>query len=603
MKRFIAIFLGCVMVVLSQSEDEYVEKTSIFRFAGRSSVIHEFIRQQNNKARFHVIFIVSAPRSFFWGEALIGKLSEDLQKAKFSGSVSAIVRGKRYYADYAYVRANQWKCRVVIDTTGVLLKPINAWEPSLPWMTVWDSTGTLWWWAQVNHAPTGDKLSYFMDSLNATNSPLLPRGYLQTVRKQFHAISVGTPEVSCPIVEMVSRVRLQDDSTTMTGQLFSPVFSSDGRWFAALDFYTQGIRVFDVSKGSQAAHIVANPAASRGRTWFLIDSEYKAIKRYLVGNLCQPQFQDSLLWTIQISAYVRHFSAENIGIDKCYYILAYEPPFQKIVQIAEFQPMTRTYCTGDYCAEGTFHPGSGFVLGKENFYLPFRRGYLAMGSDTLLARNPFENPIADSFYTYAPLYGAFNLATGMFRDSTLGVLDEAIGKKHGLGLAVHGAEHLSCDQTNGLCGWVQWLVPEVQLSDGRTIKLKHYWNAGMLDTNRLSRRTAVPKAREVEYLLDSAGARVQRVILTPSSVFVLWKVKELGFPLDMPERGYWILQQYDLGTATLVAEVQLPRQYLGQGFIDIAYDASRKKIAGLYQSSLETSLVYFSLHDVSHHDK
>lgn len=41
--------------------------------------------------------------------------------------------------------------------------------------------------------------------------------------------------------------------------------------------------------------------------------------------------------------------------------------------------MTRTYCTGEYCANGTFYPGGGFVLSKERFTSLFAAATLQWG--------------------------------------------------------------------------------------------------------------------------------------------------------------------------------------------------------------------------------
>lgn len=608
MKKVCFLFCAlCVSVVLSQNDDEYAEQIYMFRFSGRSDAIRQYLQRQKEQARFHAIFIVSAPRSFVWGEAIIKELASQLRKAKFGGSISAIVRGRRYYADVEYVRSNKWNIPTLVDTDGALLKAINAWDPQLPFLTIWDSAGTLWWWSTLDNPPTGKKLRSLLDSIAKSAEPLLSRQYVSSVRKPFHAESVGYDAVPCPVAKPLLRVRLQDDSTTALGRLTAAEMSSNGQWLAAFDFYKYSVRLFEIPSGKMIRHLQADTSAGRGRSWYAPNWLYHSHKQYLWNALTQPQFVDSMLWTIQVSSYIRHFSSfpsdTMTGIDKCYYIVAYDPVSGDRIAAAEFIPMTRTYCTGEYCAEGTFHPGSGFIVGKGRFYLPFRRGYLSMGSDTSIAHNPYENPIADTFYTYAPLYGAFSTETGKFLDSTIGILDEAIGRKYGLGLAIHLADHLSCDPHSGLCAWVQWLVPEIQLSDGRRIPLKHYWNGGMLDTINMSRRTTVPSAREVTYILDSAGAKVSKVMLTPQGVFVVWRVKQRGFPLDATEHGHWVVQQYDIASHMLVAESQVPRDYDGQQLVSITYDRARQQVCGLYQSARETSVVYFSLHNVSHHDK
>ncbi len=311
--------------------------------------------------------------------------------------------------------------------------------------------------------------------------------------------------------------------------------------------------------------------------------------------LTQPAWDDTVLITLQVNTFIKSFGPDYTIVGKKYYVLGYYPPNWRISRGAMFEPFTRTFCTGDYCAEGTFYVGGGFVLSKERFYVPFRRGYLAMGSDSNMVKNPYENPLRDTFYTYAPLYGAFSLQTGEFLDSTVGELNEKIGQRYGLGLAFPDPWHMSCDQQTALCAWVQWLSDAIELSEVRRIPLRHYWNPSMLDTTSAKRRSAVPKAREVRYILDSAGAKVVRVLLTPSSVYVLWKVKEHGFALNDREHGFYVLQEYDRTVGTFKGQWQLPARYDGQQFLDIAFDARRNSIAGLYQGAWKTTLAYFDL--------
>lgn len=139
------------------------------------------------------------------------------------------------------------------------------------------------------------------------------------------------------------------------------------------------------------------------------------------------------------------------------------------------------------------------------------------------------------------------------------------------------------------------LSDAIELSDSHRIPLRYYWNPSMLDTTSAKRRGAVPKAREVRYILDSAGALVKRVLLTPSSVYVLWKVKELGFASNEQEHGFYVLQEYDRTVGTFKGEWQLPALYDRQQFLDIAFDAARNSIAGLYQGAWKTTLAYFDL--------
>ncbi len=589
------LWMVSVCALVAQSDEEFTDVIYVYPFSGKSEAIQRHLERLNAKGRFHGIFLVPMPRSFVWGEALIRTLTEQLQEAKFRGSLSVIVRGGRYWADAAYVRENRWGIPAVIDAEGKLLKPIKAWDIAFPLLTIWDSSGTLWWWAPVESVPTGSYLAHFVDSLERSIAPMISTTFIRTTSKPFVAGSVGRTNLSCPMANVSKLVPLQDDSTLAVGPLFGPAISGNGKWFAAMDFYRYSVRIFQLPDGKHAVELKGDTTGCRGSSWYVPDSIYFEESRYLWSNCTQPVWSDSILRTINVLSYIRYYSPKEIGIDKKYYLLSFCPPGWGRCAGAEFIPMTKTFCSGEYCAEGTFHPGGGFVLSKGRFYLPFRRGYLAMGSDSSMVNNPYENPLRDTFYTYAPLFGAFSSTTGMFLDSTIGMLNERVGKRYGLGLSLHDPWHMSCDQQTGLCAWVQWLVPAIEMSDGRSIPLRHYWNDLMLDVQGDTRRSSVPTGREMRYLRDSAGADIHRIILTPGSVFILWKVKERGFQLFDEEHGLWVLQEYDRTYATLKGEWQLPGLVAEQHLRDVAYDAAQNRIAGLYQNAWKTTLAYYEL--------
>lgn len=595
MKTIFLLWMVVASALVAQDDEEFANVTNVYPFSGKSEAIQWHLERLNAKGRFHGIFLVPMPRVFVFGEALIRTLTEQLQEARFRGSLSVIIRGSRYWADAAYVRENRWGIPAVIDAEGKLLKPIKAWDIAFPLLTIWDSTGTLWWWAPVESVPTGGYLAHFVDSLERSTAPMISTTFIRTTSKPFVAGSVGRTNLSCSMANVGKVVPLQDDSTLAVGPLFGPAISGNGRWFAAMDFHRYSVRIFHLPDGKHAVELKGDTTGCRGSSWYVPDSIYLEERRYLWSNYTQPVWSDSILRTINVLSYIRYYNPKEIGIAKKYCLLSFCPPGWGRCAGAEFTPMTKTFCSGEYCAEGTFHPGGGFVLSKGRFYLPFRRGYLAMGSDSSMVKNPYENPLRDTFYTYAPLYGAFNSTTGQFLDSTIGELDEWVGKRYGLGLSLHDPWHLSCDQQSGLCAWVQWLVPAIEMSDGRSIPLLHYWNESMLDSQGVTRRSGVPTPREVRYLRDSAGADIRRIILTPGSVFVLWKVKERGFPLVDEEHGLWVLQEYDRTRATLKGEWQLPALVAEQHLRDVAYDAAQNRIAGLYQNAWKTSLAYYEL--------
>ncbi len=54
-------------------------------------------------------------------------------------------------------------------------------------------------------------------------------------------------------------------------------------------------------------------------------------------------------------------------------------------------------------------------------------------------------------------------------------------------------------------------------------------------------------------------------------------------------------REYDRTAGTFKGQWQLPARYNGQQLLDVAYDATRNSIAGLYQGAWKTTLAYFDL--------
>ncbi|MDW8075551.1 MAG: hypothetical protein RMK00_07250 [Bacteroidota bacterium] len=564
----------------------------------RSEFFRNYLQKQPERARFHAMFIVPRPRLFPAGDALIGVLIEQLRQQKFSGSITAIVGIRRYYSEIAYLRSLGWNVPLYIDSTGAVLRAVGLRSSDLPVLTIWDSTGALWWWSHVERVPTGPLLQRFLDSLSASSQPLLPN-----FESQVYAQSVGIQEGKWPYARISQVVELEDDSTTGVGLLWHPVISPCGKWLALWDGTNLSVCVYEALSGKLICCLRPFKVVSRALSWFLSDSAYKDIEPYLHSALLRPQFDDeSVLWTIQVSYYVQSYrrwpsrDSSATGIWKSYHLLGYQLPQCSPISSIEIDNLyIPSYCRE--CVQDRnafFSPSEGLVIAsKDKFCLPFFRGRIEAG-DTIPA-NPYENPFADEYYTISPLFGVFSFESGGFLGDTYGSLSK-LRKKYGIGFSLeHDSNILGCDTERERCAWAQWLGIEIEFSDGDRIPLRHYWNKAMLDTAQREEKQTTPTAEEIEYLLDSAGAEIKRVILTPAHVWVLWKIKQQGHPLRDNDYGFWVVQQYDLQTKTLKGEWQLPREYKKQQLVNIVWDAARKSVAGLYQGPWKTSVVYYAL--------
>lgn len=573
------------------------ENLRLFRMRGQSPAIARYLHQLNAQGRFHVIFIVTLPRVYAFGEMIIKELIEQFQKAGFKGSISVIVRGRRYYADVAYTRSWGWGVPCLVDPDGTLLKQIGIARSNFPIATIWDTTGTLWWWSYVDVVPTGQDLKKFLAELTASTQPFeeVKKFHSHFTREACVAESVGVGELGVSAAGIGRVVSLEDDSLHRVGPLTGCVISGNGRWLAAMDMYLQCIRVYELEKGRLVATMCGDTHAFRARSWYVPDTIYQQARKFFWSNFVSPSFTDSTLWSILITTYVRCFNDSSHTIDKSYLFVGYNPPFTRIACAAEFNPAPQ--CRGEYCTEGNFYPGGGLVISRGCFFLPYRRGFLAIGYDTP-PEHPYDNPLSDTFYTYAPLYGAFSTETGMFLDSTIGELNPRVGKAYGFGLANHYPSQMSCDYQSGQCAWIQWLVPEIQLGNGRSIPLEHYWNPTMVYADREMPRSSLPEACERSVILDSAGAMVDEVIMVPDYVYVLWWVKKKGVPLNDFEKGYIVLQKYSLATAQCIGKWLLPNYYGDQKFLRLCVDRHKQVLAGLYQGVRNTTLVYYDLREV-----
>lgn len=306
------------------------------KFSGTSEAVRHHLDKLDATGRFHAMFLVSTPRIFMFGEALISTFLELLQRAKFKGSVSVIVRGKRFWADAAYVRANRWNVPTIIDADGTLLKPIKAWDFGSPLLRIWDSTGTLWWWAALEDVPTGKGFKQLLNSLDHSTGPLLSQRFDRTTSKPFVAPSVEHTRIACPDATIRWSVQLQDDSALAVGPLSVPVISGNGQWLAAFDFYRYSVRIYQLPEGTHVAELQGDTSSCRKCSWLVSDSTYRDVSRYMWAALTQPAWADTVLVTLHINTFIISFSRENISVGKKYYVVGYYHPNWRIGRGGEF---------------------------------------------------------------------------------------------------------------------------------------------------------------------------------------------------------------------------------------------------------------------------
>lgn len=277
-KGFLAtagLLLGSILCHAAGTDHELEQMSKAFLLHGQSPVIAKHIQQMQVKARFHVIFIVTMPRIHTFGEMLIREWIKQLRGAGFPGSISVIIRGRRYFADAAYVRSWRWGIPSVIDSEGKVLKAISAWREDFPIATIWDSTGVLWWWSYVNLAPTGSDLKEFLSKLNESQHPFEEaRQFVKTTPAGCIAESVGRTQINIPTAAIKKAIPLEDDSVHQIGPLEGGTISGNGRWFAALDFYKQCIRVFELQDGRLIATVCGDTQVFRARSWYVPDTLY-----------------------------------------------------------------------------------------------------------------------------------------------------------------------------------------------------------------------------------------------------------------------------------------------------------------------------------------
>ncbi len=192
----------------------------------------------------------------------------------------------------------------------------------------------------------------------------------------------------------------------------------------------------------------------------------------LIAQAQFPYFVDTTLYVHHLYGYIHNADigpSQYLGINKESYLLKYEPPFYRIAGGTKLQLSPYVgECTDCFCLSGIYHPGSGYVVAGDMVCYPFHRGYPSVSGDT---SSPANNPRADEFYRYAPLYGAFNLSTGWHTGQTFGTLNRQISHHYATGYLYNTIRSFACRSDGSLCAWIQWLDTCLELSNGKRIPL------------------------------------------------------------------------------------------------------------------------------------
>jgi hypothetical protein len=562
-----------------------------------SPIMKSFVSGQGTATPIHVVFFISRPRAFIYGEALVAKTISQLQTLGFDGTITVVVRGRRYYADIEYVRRQRWLASVYIDTSGRLLEAARIKPIHNPHFTVWDTSGTCLY-RHVLGTSTLDMTSLeriLRECRNGARKSVELDALADPLPEKSSALTVGyeTPDKKWRIPKRISSIALQDDSVICVGSVRDPVLSSDGRWLAVMDQTYFYVRIYDLMNGHHHAIIKGDTSVCYKLSWWYPDTISAQAKRMLIAQAQFPYFVDTTLYVHHLYGYIHNADigpSQYLGINKESYLLKYEPPFYRITGGTKLQLSPYVgECTDCFCLSGIYHPGSGYVVAGDMVCYPFHRGYPSVSGDT---SPPANNPRADEFYHYAPLYGAFNLSTGWHTGKTFGTLNRQISHHYATGYLYNTIRSFACRNDGSLCAWIQWLDTCLELSNGKRIPLKYYWTETML---RPASPEPTPTANHYTALYDSAGATIQRLWIADTVCYVLWKVKKRGYPLD-GDVCYAILQQYHLTNASFNGEWSLPANIeSGQTIVNAIPATFGNRVAVLYQGPTATTLVWYAL--------
>lgn len=181
------------------------------------------------------------------GEGLIQTYVESLRKQKFKGSISAVLRSRRYYADKAYAKKLPWQIPITLDTSGKIISSLRVENEAYPFLTFWNSDGSLLYWRYVGGRVLGGKsLDSLLQLLYSTKKPLIDTTRMQQGMQQWKAYAGG---IEAPLARwrkpaVVRVLELQDDSTTMVGKITQVSLSRDTKWLAAQDMSNYSCDVF-----------------------------------------------------------------------------------------------------------------------------------------------------------------------------------------------------------------------------------------------------------------------------------------------------------------------------------------------------------------------
>lgn len=553
-------------------------------FSGKSEEIAKLLAKQPKRGARNIVFLIS-PMTCPRCEGLAYELMARSEKENRNGANFCVVSYPRLASVFEYVKLRKFPVRTILDTSGSLFREIGL-AKAPPFLTVWDSTGTLLY-AKALYGVDASDTAMWRDIRGGTiAAPSAP------VHRTATTIGMEAMPESWLTPPLSFRTVLQEDSTSVLASVSDPAVDLSRNVVAMMDNLTLTIKLFDLKSGKLLHTLTPDYALRKMFSEDIGRSEFLNLERVGVAH---TMFFGSFFSgdTVFVSATLPQFREHYVdrpdgrsGVELGYYNVAAIVGYS--IKTGERLTVTRIDAMVDSNLAVTHtSPAPVYNRRRGEIAMVVGKGYPYTGTSTASAMGK-GNPTRREFYNDAPLFMTFNAKTGKYvrRLGSLDTINHALGVGYALAsarIAVDGDRYYMVQNPRAV----------VTASNGKSITLKSYFNPSI--TGKGDSHGKIPSIDEMAHLADSTGARISKIAAHKGKLYVLWHIKRKGIPYS--EGYYLLMQQYSTSDGTLQQEWNIP-QTTGDGKLsDLAIDPAAGVVVCLYQTAMHTTAVGYKLKD------
>lgn len=552
-----------------------------------SKAIRQILVNHRDVGERNIVFLIDpmkCPRC----EGAAYTLMRSMERRQRKGALLTLVSYPRMNAAVSYARFRKFPTTMVIDTSGSVFRELGI-QSTVPFVTVWDSTGVLLFAKAIYGINVDDSLLFWnIDHAN-----------MRTANQQSGdaAIATGAESVGMDDVDqswraphLGFRVHLAESTSQPVGILAHPILSPDKKQVLATDQLSLTVKIFDSRTGALIHEVTPSYEIRKMYSPDLGKSEFLRYEREGIAHTMFFGGYFDRNGRYHVSASIPEFlihaddatNGHEESVD--YYNAAVLSELS--IDSGTISSVRRLY--PDLNADLKVSHASMtpvFDARRNEIAVVTGKGYPFVGTNSSEASGAGD-PMNPEFYRNAPLFAVFSMKTGKLV-RYIGELD-SVHRLLGTGYAFV-MPRIAID--GGRYYMAQNLVSRITTSDGRSIKLKSYFNPD-LERPRVARST-LPTIPEIRHLTDSSGAMIPAIGVRNGRMYVLWYVKKAG--VRLVDDYYIVCQRYNVASGRLEGEWSIPRSGPDGMMSDIALQAAQNQVLVVYQTPSSSSVVGYEL--------